>query len=146
MINAMKTVALLFLFLWLSPLHADVAQRVSFNDLSEKHSETSVEIRGFLYSTDDGKAILAPQPNLRSCCVGSSQKAHEQIALLDLQKIPVTMQAVDVQGTFHFDSESNLKSLSHVKLVDHSRGGYHLTIMAVVATLLFTFFLIRRRA
>ena len=146
MINAMKTVALFIIFLWLSSLHAEGVHKVSFNELSEKHSETSIEVRGFLYTTTDGKAILAPQPNLRSCCVGSSQKAHEQIALLDLQKVPVTTQAVDVQGTFHLDQESNLKSLSNAKLVEHHRGSYHLTIMAVVATLLFTFFLVRRRA
>lgn len=144
MICAMKTVAMFIIFLCLSSLHAEDQQKISFIELSEQHKETSVEVRGFLYTTSDGKVLLAPQPNLRSCCVGSPAKIHEQIALLDLQKVPITTQAVNVQGIFHLD-ESNLKSLSKAKLVEQHRGGYHLTIMAVVATLLLTFLFLRRR-
>lgn len=146
MINAMKTLAILFIFLSINLLNGQELYKVSFNDLSDQYSEKNIEIRGFLYQTETGNAILAPQPNLRSCCVGSEQRAHEQIALVDLKSVPVATQAVDIQGIFHIDPESNLKSLTEAKLVEKSRGVYHLTMMAVVAALLFTFFLARRRS
>lgn len=37
------------------------------------------EIRGFLYKTEKQQYILAAEPNLKSCCVGSASKRNKQI-------------------------------------------------------------------
>jgi hypothetical protein len=41
--------------------------------------EKEIAIRGFLYYIDEKMAILSPEPNLKSCCLGSSNKVLEQI-------------------------------------------------------------------
>ncbi len=40
-----------------------------------------IKIRGFLYQTPDKNWILAPQPDLKNCCVGVKDKITQQIYL-----------------------------------------------------------------
>lgn len=66
-------------------------------------SGQEVEVRGFVYESKQGKVVLASQPNLKSCCVGSTKKIRNQIVLLgDLPEIPL-QRAVTVQGYFVTD-------------------------------------------
>lgn len=57
-----------------------------------------IEIRGFLYQREDGKLILASQPNLRSCCVGTKSKIQQQIIVEG--NLEPTLKAVSVRGVF----------------------------------------------
>ena len=54
-----------FLFFFFLPLQLFA---ISFREL-DQHLGEEIEIRGFLYQKED-LWILAPQPNLKSCCVG----------------------------------------------------------------------------
>lgn len=53
---------------------------ILFNSLrSEELANTRVQIRGFLYATDEGQLVLASEPNLKSCCVASEAKKADQL-------------------------------------------------------------------
>lgn len=65
----------------------------SFQDLPKESTE-HVQIRGFLYQAPDGNIVLAAEPNLRSCCIGS--KPH--IMVDGLLTIPKTGNAVLLEG------------------------------------------------
>lgn len=100
--------------------------RLSFGGLEQKeYSGEEVQVRGFYYETAEGRHVLASQPNLRSCCVGSRKKVSEQIALIgDLPAIPLK-RAVTLQGNFSADPTYNeddeligLYYLKNIKLID----------------------------
>src|ERR1700721_3140065 len=52
-------------------------------DKFQKIHEKEIQISGFLYQKESGKWILASQPNLKSCCIGSRDRIFQQIALAD---------------------------------------------------------------
>ena len=63
-----------------------------------------VEIRGFLYETKQSQAILAAEPNLKSCCVGSEAKKHKQIVVKgDVSSAIDRTTAVNIQGNLKID-------------------------------------------
>ena len=59
-----------------------------------------VEMRGFLYTAPDGRLILADEPNLKTCCVGSPHKKQEQVTIIGGEHLPKTNRAVTLKGTF----------------------------------------------
>lgn len=61
-----------------------------------------VRIRGFLYSTEEGKWLLAKEPNLKSCCVGSKHRIAEQIYVTGQFPQDSLQSAKTVQGDFFF--------------------------------------------
>lgn len=70
----------LFLFVMFSvSLHGN--ELVSFDQLKEKNLQ-KITIRGFLYKSQDGTVILAKEPDLKSCCVGSTKKVLSQLVVL----------------------------------------------------------------
>jgi hypothetical protein len=132
---------LLFLFA-VSPchIHAEPPKPLSFQQLHGLNSylpkEASVTllqremaavhqkticIRGFLYQTDAGRWLLAATPNMKSCCVGSSDKITQQIFLSAPFTAPAkaAIEAVSVQGTFSieplWDAQGNLTQLFSLK-------------------------------
>lgn len=44
-------------------------------------SQQRVRIRGFLFASSSGEWVLSAEPNLKSCCVGSKEKANRQIVI-----------------------------------------------------------------
>lgn len=79
----------------------------SFDDLmlTELEQQT-ISIRGFLYQTAEKQWILAADPDLKSCCVGSHDKARRQIYLEDELFLPgQPAQAITLQGRFHHTDE-----------------------------------------
>lgn len=77
-----------------------------------------IEINGFFYSLEDGSHLLASRPNLRSCCVGSSSNAHEQLLLRGLENPPETHQVVTVRGFFKYDAIENRMELHQTQVVE----------------------------
>lgn len=60
----------------------------------------SVNIRGFLYQEPEGQWILASEPNLKTCCMGTSKKVAQQIFLSGPFAAETLRHAVTVQGDF----------------------------------------------
>lgn len=78
--------------------------KILFTDLQD-HINEEITIRGFLYESQDGSYVLAPQPNLRSCCVGSDAKAKEQIVVngsFEGRDKPVTIYGFLEQDHSHY--------------------------------------------
>ena len=98
---------------------------LTFEDLPETEPPLShslwdyhdqlIEIRGFFYSIDDSKGILASQPDLKSCCVAAPSKISQQLFLQgDLVNLP-HQRAVTVKGIFKihpvYENNGDLKQL-----------------------------------
>jgi formylglycine-generating enzyme required for sulfatase activity len=100
----------------LPPEHADIytgfrvaAQRaeppisVRFDQLRKlgsTYDHREIRIRGFLYQSTKGEWILAEEPNLKTCCIGSPNKAHAQIHLNKGFEGVVSSLPVLIKGTF----------------------------------------------
>jgi hypothetical protein len=104
----------------LTNLFAENNIPLSFNELNSQNHELiakkwdrqPVAIRGFLYSTSDGFWILSPEPTIKSCCLGTVEKAHQQIAI-EFNTTPPTSashQPVTLEGLFFFTPRSYDKS------------------------------------
>ncbi len=61
-------------------LHLNASGRdLALADLAMVEDGASVQVRGFLYQRMDGDWILASEPDLKSCCVGSEKKSANQL-------------------------------------------------------------------
>lgn len=133
---------------------------LSFQDLSEpaesqlyrKYHNKEVVIRGFIYETAGGEKILAAQPDVKSCCVGSKDKTSEQILLVGNITLEDASKAYLVQGKFVVDpkkDESN-KIVSLYRLEEasiHPRGPMGLIKFIIAGALFFAvaYFLMRKK-
>jgi hypothetical protein len=84
---------------------------LNFEDLSNHPINDNlgpeVEIRGFLYETPAGEMILAANPHLKSCCVGSPGKISQQIFLRGKWESVPLKRAVTVKGQLIADPKYN---------------------------------------
>lgn len=62
-----------------------------------------VKIRGFLYSKGKNEWVLAADPNLKTCCIGSKEKATQQIFLDGKFSEKLVNQVIEVEGILNFD-------------------------------------------
>jgi hypothetical protein len=88
-------------------------QRLSFRDFAEDSAAVErvirplegqeVVIRGFLYPKEGGQWILAAEPNLRSCCVGTAKNARRQFRVEFAGQVPdeAASTARSVKGYVH---------------------------------------------
>lgn len=98
---------LIFFLIWVcipSKIYTEPL-RIEFSDLIHSDFQgKEVIIRGFLYRHPSGRLILAPQPNLKSCCVGAA-KSQEQIDVgVDLELLD---EVADLKGILHIKSPFN---------------------------------------
>lgn len=97
--------------------------------LKEIHGRP-VKVRGFLYKAPHGQLVLAPEPNLKSCCVGCADKLMRQIAVMGLtDSYDTDGTAVTLQGKFSFapilldgGTAQQLYILEDALLVQEQRG------------------------
>lgn len=78
-----------------------------------------VRIRGFLYQNAQGEWILASQPNLKSCCVGTPSKFHQQIFISNHLSPASTAYVSTIEGIFRIHSH-NLYRLEQAYLIEES--------------------------
>lgn len=95
---------------------------LTFHDLNDKSPEEivrtyqgkEVEITGFPYKTADGVWILADDPQLKSCCVGSDKKKKSQIVLDGEKGAYPSHQVLTLLGELNFsDGRWRLTNYSH---------------------------------
>lgn len=120
---------------------------VTFEDLQGKDRQ-EVELRGFLYRSPDGRVILANEPNLKTCCVGSSRKISSQLVVKgdfpsNLPSTAVTMQG-HLTHSLVRDDEGNLiqsYQLTDARVLTDVASGWRLTWMMLIMGLCFGLFL-----
>lgn len=94
-------------------------QRLTFEDLS-KNVQEEIEIRGFLYETPSNEVILAQNPHLKSCCVGSPDKISQQIVLRGKWESVPLQRAVTVNGLLIADPKYNARDeLVQLYVLEH---------------------------
>ncbi len=49
-------------------------EEISLNELHLVEVSQNIRVRGFCYEAQDGRIILAKEPNLRSCCLNNAQQ------------------------------------------------------------------------
>lgn len=81
--------------------------------------DQEITIRGFLYQDVNQKWILASEPNLKTCCVGSEKKVKQQIVLSGTFAKQLLGQAVTLNGIFtiepQYTNEGSLTGLYYLK-------------------------------
>lgn len=156
-----KTVCLILLFIS-SSLYLFGARSLSFNDLSfENAKETGllpslqgqiVQVRGFWYplSVDDG--ILAPHPQLKSCCLQAPAKIEQQILVKGkaLSSLP-PQRALTLEGIFQIEPAYNAKGeliqffiLNQAKEVSRPSDSMN-WVLLIGALMIFTFWWLLKR-
>lgn len=71
-----------------------------------EYRDQTILIKGFLYRDKNNHWILASEPNLKSCCLGSPQKIKSQIAVFgDLPMTP-PIRAITIQGKLQIADQS----------------------------------------
>lgn len=134
-------------------LQRDASVQLLQRQLGNYH-EHQVQIRGFLYQAPDQQWMIASEPNLKSCCIGSSNKIAHQILLSG--NIPTLdfSHAVTIQGRFLIEPvwDSNgvltkLYSIHDAKIISDS--SWPIKSMALTGTglgsLIYLWILIRKK-
>jgi hypothetical protein len=88
-------------------------------DYSQQNQD--IRITGFLYAKGDDTWILAAEPNLRSCCVGSKNKINQQVHIEGQFNGENSPFAGTLQGHFFidpvYDEKGDLIQLYHLTQV-----------------------------
>lgn len=90
-----------------------VPEKISF------FNQKQVKIRGFLYQTQNKTWILASEPQLKTCCIGSSSKVFSQIFLPEDFIFPnASLETQIINGIFEiqpiWDKENKLIQFYHI--------------------------------
>lgn len=98
-----------------------------------------VEIKGFLYKLEEETFILAAEPNLKSCCIGNSNKQHKQLIVygdLLLKHLdsfsPITLRGVLVNNK----QDSPLQLIKAVVVEEEKSGDFERTWTACIALII----------
>lgn len=95
-----------------------------------------VRIKGFLYANKDSCLILAAEPNLKSCCVGSASNSKRQILIKDII-LPSLTSAIEVEGLLRIDPASFPRfQLENARLIE--REAPSLLFLGSACTVLFS--------
>ncbi len=112
-----------FLFLFICSSLSANTSIITFQDLptTSLHNQ-EVMIRGFLYATEDGRWIVSSEPNLKTCCIGSSQKAQSQVILDSTFEEFPSNRAIALQGTL--TSVNGVFHLTNARVLEETGIGY----------------------
>lgn len=86
------------------------------------YDQRLVEMRGFLFKSPSNEWILSSEPQLKSCCIGRSDKILKQIFLEGMGEIEnSSLKVVHLQGYFKvnpkWDEQGNLIQLYSIEKV-----------------------------
>lgn len=86
----------------------------------KQYDQHLIEMRGFLYKNKENEWILSSEPELKSCCVGRTDKLLKQIFIENLEEAEKTsFQVVQLQGYFkvdpRWDKQGNLIELYRIE-------------------------------
>jgi|GEM_PF-2588455 len=118
-------------------------QSIQFSDLQKLNSDTQqeVEIRGFLYETDDKQLILASLPSLKSCCIGKFRDS--QIYIFGLEEEAISKSAITIRGllsvTTTLDKDGELKKkylLENATLTSKKNGKLFILTLTIIIALI----------
>jgi hypothetical protein len=97
-----------------------------------------VQVRGFWHPLSDGQGILAPSPNLKSCCLRAPARIHQQLIVKGHFPNLSVQRAVTLEGIFKIAPQYNEEGkLIQLYILENSREvkeetSYSLLLMAVV--------------
>lgn len=151
--------ALLMLLLNICHIHTAEHDAVTFQQLSAVKSIEAatvfqgrdIKVRGFLYHSLDKRWILASEPGLKTCCVGSSRKVWQQI-LVDGEFDNVALgTVVEMKGNLQVDPKWDEKK--DLKQVYRLEGAHIVSepdknllfIMSMIAAGFITLFFFTKR-
>lgn len=106
---------------------------ITFNEMPDK--EAHIQIKGFIYTTEEGEQILAEKPNIKSCCLGKN--SVKKIKLIPpVQKVSeVAMIEGDLQRK---DENEIVYTLINAKLVEtKSTNLTHLLLLTVAGVVVY---------
>jgi hypothetical protein len=78
---------------------------MAWEALQEAKVGEKLELKGFLFQSNDGAWILSKDPDLKSCCIGSAHKRDSQVTLLGEFSTYSTNKPLQVTGTLHAATE-----------------------------------------
>lgn len=141
---------LLACFMFLSIL-LEGSEALSFNDLilhdtsQSSYHHREVKIRGFLYYTQEKGWILAPEPNLKSCCLGNLEKINQQIFVSEMPTLKQSNQAVVVEGTYQRKLVEGrwIHQLANARILEETKSYWSLGVF-VLGMIAFSLYKLKR--
>lgn len=126
---------LFFLLLFFSS-GVSAIEELSFQhpEMFSQHYEQEVQIRGFLYPLENQSLefILAAQPNLKSCCVGSSTTFLSQIIVSGLSIDQLNPSAAQLISGILFEDSFHRYRLKEAKIIEEKKGESFYFIMGFI--------------
>lgn len=131
---------------------------LSFDDFSFENAEETgilsslrgqiVQIRGFWYPLSVNEGILAPHPQLKSCCLQAPAKIEQRLLVKGeaLSSLLSSQRALTVEGIFQIQPSYNSKGelvqffiLDQAQEVPQQSDSIHWTFLFGIAFMIFTF-------
>lgn len=116
------------------------------NGQANSFQNQSVIIRGFVYPYNQ-HTLLSSQPNLKTCCIGTSNKLKEQIILSDFSLHIDQAYAVNLQGILKIEPRYNETGtllqyyvLEKPSLVQNSESPQSVWLLILLFVLIFLVF------
>jgi hypothetical protein len=105
------------------PLMAETVPILTFHELEAmvEAPQHPIRIKGFLYTNQQAFQILAAEPDLKTCCVGSASNRNRQILLKDaVFPAETSTSVVEVEGLLRIDPASHPRfRLENARLIEH---------------------------
>lgn len=120
---------------------------LSFDDLSDQDKiasaiESPVQIRGFLYRNGN-TWILAALPNVRSCCLGTSEQAKKQVLLEGDFPSTLPQRVVTIEGMLTY--EFPFYRLKQAVLIEPQRTSFPMAPLLVASLAIGLAYLLLRK-
>jgi hypothetical protein len=123
----------------------------AFTSALGSFDQQQVNIRGFLYPAQNEKWILASEPDLKSCCVGSETKIMKQIYVVGNIPKETSNFVVALQGQFHINPEKNaegkvvsLYQLTQALIAPEKASEWPFMTLVILGCCVFAFFLMKK--
>lgn len=93
----------------------------------------TIQVHGFLYQ-QEGRWILASEPNLKSCCIGTQSKANEQLVVIG-DELPSTQNVVFLEGSILKAKDAYI--LQNARVIEKSHNYYPFAGLGILVAAVF---------